>query len=106
MCWGSCTECVAITVMSDLQIAVNSAQSDYMHRLLTQQMIHDFSPMTFKLVVNRNNLVQDTLNALVSTDPQNYKKPLQVYMPILYIHVYIYNNTVYINARNSCMYIQ
>jgi hypothetical protein len=60
------------------QIAVNSAQAEYMRQLLTQQMIHDFSPMAFRLVVRRSSLVQDTLNSLVSTDPFNYKKPLLV----------------------------
>jgi hypothetical protein len=61
-----------------MHIAVNSAQAEYMRQLLTQQMIHDFSPMAFRLVVRRSSLVQDTLNSLVSTDPFNYKKPLLV----------------------------
>ena len=61
-----------------LQIAVNSAQNEMMRQLFMQQMVNDASPMTYKLVVERSNLIQDTLNCLVSSDPHNFKKPLQV----------------------------
>lgn len=61
-----------------MQIAVNSAHTEMMRQFFMQQMVHDFSPMACKLVVRRSSMVQDTLNSLVSTDPQNYKKPLQV----------------------------
>ena len=74
------------------QIAVNSAQSDYFHRLLSQQIIQDYSPMAFKLVVNRSRLVQDTLNALVSSDPFNFKKPLQVLVLCMHMYVHVLNN--------------
>ena len=61
-----------------MQIAVNSAHAEMMRQLFMQRMVRDFSPLAYKLVVRRSNLVQDTLNSLVSTDPNNYKKPLQV----------------------------
>ena len=61
-----------------LQIAVNSAHSEMMRQIFTQRMVGDFSPLAYKLVVHRSNLVHDTLNSLVSTDPANYKKPLRV----------------------------
>ena len=84
------------------QIAVNSAQSDYFHRLLSQQIIQDYSPMAFKLVVNRSRLVQDTLNALVSSDPFNFKKPLQVLVLCMQMHVHVLNN---VNAYIVSLYI-
>lgn len=61
-----------------MHIAVNTAHQEMMRQLLFQQMIHDFSPGTYKLSVRRSHLVQDTLNCLVSSDPQNFKKPLMV----------------------------
>jgi hypothetical protein len=61
-----------------MQIAVNSAHSEMMRQIFTQRMVGDFSPLAYKLVVHRSNLVHDTLNSLVSTDPANYKKPLLV----------------------------
>jgi hypothetical protein len=61
-----------------MHIAVNSAHAEMMRQLFMQRMVRDFSPLAYKLVVRRSNLVQDTLNSLVSTDPNNYKKPLQV----------------------------
>ena len=61
------------------QIAVNHAHKANLQSLFYQRMINDPSPHSFKLIVKRHNLVQDTLNSLVSEDPQNYKKPLQVH---------------------------
>ena len=86
------------------QIAVNHAQSANMHRLITQQMVHDFSPLAFKLVVKRDNLVQDTLNSLVSADPYNYKKPLQVHRGIGVVSVY-WLLMYYLSSACTCIYM-
>lgn len=81
-----CT-CVCVSLLT--QIAVNNAHSSLMHGLLFQRMVLDHSPLAFKLIVERDNLVQDTLNHLVSTEPYNYKKPLQVHTVHTYMQIRI-----------------
>ena len=69
-----------------LQIAVNHAHRRTMQGLLFHQVLSDASPFSFRLIVRRDNLIKDTLDYLVSTEPSNYKKPLQV-RQLLYMYM-------------------
>ena len=86
---------ICICVSLPTQIAVNNAHSSLMQGLLFQQMVLDHSPLAFKLIVERDNLVQDTLNHLVSTEPYNYKKPLQVHT-CMYRYMYTLSPSLFL----------
>lgn len=71
------------------QMAVTQAHTSNYQSLIFSQILNDPSPSAYRLHVDRNNLIRDTMAQLVTSDELiNFKKPLQVQYvkSTVYIH--------------------